>query len=614
MLLALLLACTPAPPPAPAMPVHIEGAAPTERAVRDNASVNAVPLDPVHPLEVTVAVPAEGRLDLSLIAAAAPVRFRILAGEETLFDDRVDGWRQVHVDLSAHQGRTLGLRFQADGAGFLGAPTVSGTRPDHPNVLFYVIDGGGAELMSLYGYERDTTPNLRALAEEAVVFDHARVNAAWTKPSTASYMTSLHHSVLGGFDQNEDRIPDAAVTMAQHFHRAGWQTAVFTTNPFAGSMSGLEREVDLFRDTGATLNARSSDELHEQFWQWREDWPGGPWWAHFQTTDVHEPHAPVAPQAGTWADADRRAVFEQAWEDIKHVDIQRDTVLERFQARLGAVGVDPRDFFRTQWDLYDESMLHNDASLGAFVQQLKDRGEWEDTIFIVSADHGHPAGSFSRFGRGMLDPAPPAWEGALADSWRTWVPLVVSWPGHLPQGVRIDEPVSMVDLLPTLLELAALPPAPVQQGRSLVPLLKGADGWTPKPVVLEQVQAWPETGEMVGHIELVDGRWAASLEVMPERPRAAMQDAGTLTTNGGWRAARPHRATTPQLLLYDLESDPHCLSNVNDAHPDRVTQYTARLEALWSQHLALAGQLGGAEEGAAGDAQIDALRVLGYVE
>jgi arylsulfatase A-like enzyme len=598
--------------------VHLEGPAPTVRAPRGRTTVNAVALDPGAPLEITVTVPPAGRLDLALGAPGGAARFRILRDGELALDEAVTDWTQAHLDLSAHAGQPVALRFEVTPEGevdtYLGAPTLSGAPPDAPNVLLYVIDGGGADLMSLYGYHRSTTPHLEALAAQSVVFDRARVNAAWTKPSTASFMTSLHHSVLGGFTQNEDDIPAAAVTMAEHFHAAGYQTAVFTSNPFAGSMSGLQASVDVFRDHGAQLNATSSAELHAEFWRWRRDWPGGPWWAHIQTTDVHEPFQPVEPFAGTWASPERQARFDDWTAQLKGVSIQRDTVLEQYQARLRHLGVEPRDFFRTQWDLYDESMRHNDATLGALVAELKAAGEWERTLLIVTADHGHPAGSFSRFGRGMVEPTPPPWEGALADSWRTWVPLVVSWPGHLPGGVRIDQPVSLLDLLPTVLELAGLPAASVQQGRSLVPLLTGAGALEPRPIVIEQVQAWPETGEMVGHIEIIDGDEAASLEVMPAAARAAMAAAGSLTTNGGWRAARPHRASTPALLLYDLAADPHALSNTNQGQAVRVAESTARLAGIWAEHQALAEVLGGAQPGAAGADQIDALRVLGYVE
>ena len=482
-----------------------------------------------------------------------------------------------------------------------------------PNVLFYVIDGGGADLMSVYGYERPTTRELEVLAKEGVVFDNARTSSAWTKPSTASFMTSLHHSVLGGFTKNEDLIPANATTMAEHFGAAGYETAVFTSNPFAGSMSGLERGVGTFRDEGAKPNATSSTQLHDDFWSWRETSGEGPWWVHIQTTDVHEPHAPIPPHAGTWASPEKRAEFEAWWKELHSLDIERDSVLERYRARLAHMEVDQRDFFRTQWDLYDESMSHNDASLSKLVGDLKAADEWDNTILVVAADHGHPAGSFSRFGRGMLEPQPEDWEGALADSYRTRVPLIVIWPSQLPAGVRVDEHVSMIDLLPTLLELADLPLPEVRQGRSLVPLLEGR-AWSSEPLILEQVQAYEPTGEMVGHIELIDGRWAASLEVMPESLRPIYAETESLVTAGGWRAARPHRSTTPRLLLYDLDEDPFCTTSVHAEHPERVERYTRELEARYAGHQLLAARFESAGEVEAGDAQLEALRVLGYIE
>jgi arylsulfatase A-like enzyme len=566
---------------------------------------------------VVLDLPVNGRLAVALGVEDGPATLRIRAGSRVLLEQAVTDWTQASVSLEGLAG-SVELVFeveseQAEAQGLWGAPTVTGLTLDRPNVLFYVIDGGGADLMSAYGYHRPTTPQLERLGAQGVVFENARTSSAWTKPSTASFMTSLHHSALGGFTKNEDRIPDSAVTMAEHFHAAGYQTGVFTSNPFAGSMSGLESGVDLFRDKGAQPNSTSSTQLHKDFWQWRDDWPAGPWWVHIQTTDVHEPHHPVAPYAGRYASDQRRTLFQSWLKDLHGLDIQRDTVLERYRARLAQMGVDQRDFFRTQWDLYDETMAHNDTSLADLVAELDARGERDNTILIIAADHGHPAGSFSRFGRGMLDPQPDDWEGAFADAYRTHVPLIVVWPGHLPEGLRIQQHVSMLDVLPTVLELAQLPAAQVQQGRSLVPLLTG--GTLPEqPVVIEQVQAYKPSKQMVGHIELIDGRWAASLEVMPESLVDTFQSTDSLVTAGGWRAARPHRPTTPRLLLYDLESDPFCTKSVHAQHPERIARYTAQLEALWLDHQKLAEQFEAGGDVKAGQEQIEALRTLGYVD
>ena len=102
-------------------------------------------------------------------------------------------------------------------------------------------------------------------------------------------------------------------------------------------------------------------------------------------------------------------------------------------------------------------MAYQDSQLGRFVERIKARGEWENTLLIITADHGHPAGTFARFGRGLFDPPPEQWQGALFDSYASRVPLLVVWPGRIPAGRRIEHPVSLIDLLPTVLEsLSAL--------------------------------------------------------------------------------------------------------------------------------------------------------------
>jgi arylsulfatase A-like enzyme len=404
--------------------------------------------------------------------------------------------------------------------------------------------------------------------------------------------------------------------MAQHFHRAGYQTAVFTSNPNAGSLSDLQRGVDVFRDKGLENHSASSVELHDDFWKWRDEYPGKPFWVHFQTTDVHEPHHPVVPFAGLYISPARRDTFfdwlDRMWdfEGWMGEEEAPETVLGFYRWRLEQIGVDPVRFFDTQRGLYDETMAHQDYQLGQLVERLKAAGEWENTLLIIASDHGHPAGTFSRFGRGLIDPPPPEWEGALFDSYRTRIPLIFVWPGHIAPGQRFREHVSMIDMLPTVLELAGLPMPEVMQGQSLAPLLLGREGWEPRPVIIEQLQNDIDTGEFTGHIEVIDGRWGASLEIYPERAEGEPE----VEPAGFWRAARPHREEVPRLLLYDLFTDPFTLHNVNEQYPDLVEKYTAFLEAQWEAHQALGQYFTQAGEVALTPEQLRTLRSLGYIQ
>ncbi|HUF76857.1 MAG TPA: sulfatase-like hydrolase/transferase, partial [Longimicrobiales bacterium] len=275
-------------------------------------------------LEYTVRVPEGGRFDfgMGVVREDPPVTFRVTVDGESVrsgasaaaFEElyaNKEAWGQRSVSLADFAGQTvtLGLAVAAEEPGTVGlwgAPTVTGrVPPSPPNVVFYVFDGGAADFMSVYGYNRRTTPTLERLAAEGVVFERAYSNSSWTLPSTASFMTSLHTSVTGGLPGGSNPVPAEAVTMAEHMHTAGYQTAAFTGNPNAGTLSNLQRGVDVFREDwedfsyfGGNNHRESSTFLHEGFWEWREAYPSQPFWAHFQTTDTHEDFPTVAPFAG----------------------------------------------------------------------------------------------------------------------------------------------------------------------------------------------------------------------------------------------------------------------------------------------------------------------------
>jgi arylsulfatase A-like enzyme len=166
-------------------------------------------------------------------------------------------------------------------------------------------------------------------------------------------------------------------------------------------------------------------------------------------------------------------------------------------------------------------------------------------------------------------------------------------------------------MLPTVLDLVDLPLPEVMQGQSLAPLLFGTDGWEERPVILEQLQNDIVTGEFTGHIEMIDGRWAASLEIWPERAEGDPP----VRPSGYNRAARPHMPDTPRLLLYDLRSDPFTLGNVNDLYPELVEKYTKLLEAQWDAHQVLRQLVGGSTADVAlTPEQLETLRALGYIQ
>jgi arylsulfatase A-like enzyme len=259
-------------------------------------------------------------------------------------------------------------------------------------------------------------------------------------------------------------------------------------------------------------------------------------------------------------------------------------------------------------------MAHNDHQLGRLVERLKAEGEWENTLLIIAADHGiHAALWGNDVAVAIQDSLPPPWKSqAVPPPYNpiphrprpsplfrpsvSRVPLIFIWPEHIAPGQRYSEPaVSMIDVLPTILDLVGLPLPETVQGQSLAPLLLGEGEIEPRPVILDEFDLDPETGELHGVIEVVDGRWGASLEINadPDLPEE-------------------QRRPVP-LLLYDLWNDPYCLNPVNQERPDLVEKYSTFLEEQFEAHLALGQWFEPSEAAPLTPEQIEALRALGYI-
>ena len=563
-------------------------------------------------LRYLVMVPPGGRLDLGLgvLLEKSPVSFEVsirpVGGiPETLLQHRHKDparWEQASVDLSHLAGKVATLTLEtssveAGAVAFWGAPTLTGVRDtDRPNVILYIIDAGGSDYMSAYGYNRPTTPNLERLAAEGAIFEAAYSNSTWTAVSTGSFLTSLQNTALGGFRSwSAPMVPEEAVPLAQHMHLDGYQTALLTTNGLAVHSGGI----DILRYRNDERFSRSSRVLNEEFWRWRHSYPGEPYYVRFQTTDVgnHTQALPEPPFAGLFIDSSRRKRYFR-WTAQVNDSGGYANGMSPYDDSLDQLGIDRIAYYAARRDLYDENLAHNDAQLGRLVEGLKASGEWNNTLLIIASDHG----SHSHQTLGMMDPLPPQWlaPGEGLD-WRapmlglmTRIPLVVVWPGGIEGGQRFSDPVSMIDVLPTILDLAGLPPAEIAQGQSLAPLLRGESGWDSRPVFLDEFYLDTATGRLRGLIEVIDGRWGASLEINQD-PEA------------------PVRRPVP-LLLFDLWNDPYCLTSLHESRPELAKHYADLLEAQWQIHQELQLHLTGAEESALTAEDIDNLRALGYIQ
>ena len=174
-------------------------------------------------------------------------------------------------------------------------------------------------------------------------------------------------------------------------------------------------------------------------------------------------------------------------------------------------------------------------------------------------------------------------------------------------------PVSMIDVLPTLLDLTGLPQPEVRQGRSLAPLLLGQvteQEWEPRPVIVDELATDENSGELVGHIEVIDGRWGASLCVRPDDPEAEISaSVGTAGLTACTAAVRE------RVLVYDLWDDPLLERPINGERPDLVEKYTAFLETQVEVNAALRELISGRGQSVElRPEQLERLRTLGYIQ
>lgn len=350
------------------------------------------------------------------------------------------------------------------------------SRSGSPNVLLIIMDAVGANHLSTYGYERNTSPYLTELAARGVLFEKAVAPSSWTLPSHASMLTGRlpteHHA--GEYDW---RLNGRFSTLAEVFQHDGYRTAGFSGNTFLFNRRvGLARGYIHFEDGSAlqrlsqtTLGQRvesrlfrasllhdhagrqNAAEISQNALRWIQAGTQ-PFFATINYFDAHEPLLPPPAYFHRFSTLPSPLVAQYKWpEDV--------------QLSPGEV--------KTEIDAYDASIAYIDAQISAFMQQLEAAGLLKNTIVIITSDHGQEfqEHGFMFHGKGLY------WDLVHA-------PLIINWPGHLPAGERVVTPVALQSLPATLMTMVGAARDDPFPGPSLTPLWsKGAvDPVWPAPV------------------------------------------------------------------------------------------------------------------------------------
>lgn len=402
-------------------------------------------------------------------------------------------------------GAALALAAVAAGAFFAlkrpPAANVPAGGGERPSVLLVTIDTARADRYGSYGHAAAETRYLDRLASEGVRFETALSSAPITLPSHASIFTGLYPTRHGVRNNGNFYVPERLPTLATRLREQGYATAAFVSSFVLDRRYGLSRGFDTYDDRmeGAstqivTLEAeRRGDRTALALGDWLRKQaaaaPARPFFAWLHLYDPHEPYRPPQP----------------------------------FRQMFAAAP-------------YDGEIAFDDAVLASVLDTLRQTGQLERTLVAVTSDHGESLGEHGEETHSMF-----VYEAALK------VPLVLWRPGRLPAGRVVEQPVRLVDLAPTLLELAGAPALEGADGRSLVPLIEGRPSGPPPPLYAET------------YLPQLYMNWA---------PLRALRD------------TRFKLIDAPRPELYDLQDDPREERNLHDSQPQRAAALRAALEGV----------------------------------
>jgi len=461
-----------------------------------------------------------------------------------------------------------------------GRPPASG---DRPNIVLFLIDTLRADRVGAYGCEKPTTPNIDALAGECVLFEQAYAPDSWTLPSVPAIFTSTfacEHGLL----VDHMKLNESFETLPQRLKKAGYHTASLYTNPYVGPFTGLDRGFDY-----AELrpkNALFADGTRVA--AWLEQRPAGPFFLYIHNLEPHEPCTAPPRLVRLFGEAPRADARRIARLMLKYKPLMR--VDWKARQPLGTTdNTAEQDRWLLELDellaehrvLYDAAVRLADERVGEVVQQLKQRGLWEDTLFILLSDHGEEFNEHGGYIHGQS-----LYEELVR------VPLLIRFPRGEFAGRRVPDVVSLVDLLPTLAEQLGRPElADAARGRSLLPLIRGEHRVGDDELVVvacrinvkKYYRPWAETrGEV--NVAMRLGRW-----------------------KGIWN--KDHDSVE----VYDLTADPHEQNNVCTQQPELARRFVDHARSWFAACSADLRPPRLESETRATTEQVAALERLGYV-
>ncbi len=407
-----------------------------------------------------------------------------------------DQWLPFRLDLPESIGSPVKLRFTINYPPNIkpGAPKSTGTwavprvlrrrKTELPNVLLVVFDALRADRTGLYGYDRPTTPFLDRLAKRGAMVE--QVIAPY--PST---LTS-HWSIFTGLSPPRHRaypeqgVRPEAETLAEILRRAGFLTAAFTEGGYVHSLFGFGRGFDLYHN-GSAKGLQDFLGTAEATFGLAADWlaqhKDSRFFLFLHTYQVHAPYSPPA---------EYLAKFETGYSGRW---ARSYPAKEAFPINNRETSVRPQEIAHLE-ALYDAEIRYLDDSLEDLWDRLQALGVLDDTLVLITSDHGEDL-----MEHGWMHHGTTLYEPALR------VPLVVIWKGRVPEDSRLRCQRALVDLMPTILELIGLEPPQMLDGRSFAKELRAGVCGKSRPAYAELRNSTYKRHAGIPMASVSDGAW-----------------------------------------------------------------------------------------------------------
>lgn len=410
-----------------------------------------------------------------------------IQSERTWFDRRIDlsSYADQEITLKMKTGTVMpteaepsasfGNRFEY---AVWSNPTLfaTTTKDDKLNVILISYDTLRADHLGCYGYGRETSPNIDQFAKNAILFKNAFSASSWTLPSHASIFTSLlpsrHQATVDTSDASQGKfrttpLADTYLTLAEVLRDTGYATAAFTGGGYVASSLGFHQGFEAYRDGHGIEN------ILDKSITWLERHRSRNFFLFLHTYEIHTPY-----HRRTFATGHDKGRFGESFK-YESRNCKNTPEHDAFLNLLSTATAREREYIVA---LYDGGIHYADRFMGALLTQLERLNLRKNTLIVFLSDHGEEL--WDRY------PQMSGQHGHSPYDELLHVPLIVALP-YGPSRQTINEPVSLIDVFPTVLDLLDVSYDGRRiHGSSLAPLIMGTPRRSDNRVVYSEDMWW----------------------------------------------------------------------------------------------------------------------------